>query len=134
MLTCIAYVDLNPIRAKLSDDLMTSDFTSIQERLFEIAGGRGKNKPRQNVTSASTATLSNALLGFAAFERNTQGDDRKAVLPFNLQDYLDLVDVSGRCLREDKRGAIDGNIPPILQTLGINPNEWLPRSRLIGQA
>ncbi len=127
LLTCMAYVDLNPIRAKVSNDLMTSDFTSIQERLFEIVKGRRKNKNKTNQNAKfATTTTSTALLGFAAFERNTKRKNRKAVLPFNCQDYLDLVDFSGRCIREDKRGAIEGKIPPILQTLGINPNEWLP--------
>ncbi|MCX2836292.1 hypothetical protein OQJ59_10880 [Microbulbifer thermotolerans] len=42
-------------------------------------------------------------------------------LPFQLQDYLDLVDWSGRCLREDKRGAIDKQLPPILERLQIDP-------------
>ncbi len=35
LLTCMAYVDLNPIRANITDDIVTSDFTSIQQRLFD---------------------------------------------------------------------------------------------------
>jgi hypothetical protein len=37
LLTCMAYVDLNPIRANMTDDLIKSDFTSIQQRLFDYA-------------------------------------------------------------------------------------------------
>ncbi|MES1192161.1 MAG: alpha-amylase family glycosyl hydrolase [Steroidobacter sp.] len=37
LLTCMAYVDLNPVRANITDDLVTSDFTSIQQRLFDHA-------------------------------------------------------------------------------------------------
>jgi len=33
LLTCMAYVDLNPHRAGIADSLESSDFTSIQERL-----------------------------------------------------------------------------------------------------
>ena len=33
LLSCMMYVDLNPIRANMCDDLATSDFTSIQERI-----------------------------------------------------------------------------------------------------
>ncbi|MES1191715.1 MAG: alpha-amylase family glycosyl hydrolase [Steroidobacter sp.] len=37
LLTCMAYVDLNPVRAGITNDLVTSDFTSIQQRLFDHA-------------------------------------------------------------------------------------------------
>lgn len=40
-------------------------------------------------------------------------------------DYLELVDWCGRAVREDKRGAIPENIPPILQRLRIDPDEYL---------
>ncbi|AMX02447.1 hypothetical protein A3224_07500 [Microbulbifer thermotolerans] len=50
-------------------------------------------------------------------------------LPFQLQDYLELVDWSGRCLREDKRGAIDEQLPPILDRLQIDPRHWLYLNR-----
>ncbi|MCX2778966.1 hypothetical protein [Microbulbifer thermotolerans] len=40
-------------------------------------------------------------------------------LLLQLQDYLELVDWSGRCLRKDKRGTIDEQLPPILDRLQI---------------
>ncbi|MBV1872356.1 MAG: hypothetical protein KUG83_07390 [Gammaproteobacteria bacterium] len=41
------------------------------------------------------------------------------------QDYFEVVDWTGRSLREDKRGAIDEQLPPILQCLGIKPENWI---------
>ncbi|MBN8432169.1 hypothetical protein JF535_15055 [Microbulbifer salipaludis] len=45
-------------------------------------------------------------------------------LPFKVQDYIELVDWSGRCLRDDKRGAIKKQLPPILERLQIAPRHW----------
>ncbi|MDE1461743.1 hypothetical protein [Spartinivicinus poritis] len=41
---------------------------------------------------------------------------------FHESDYFDLVDWSGRAIREDKRGSIPAHIPPILQRLGVDVN------------
>src|SRR5690606_1438349 len=46
-------------------------------------------------------------------------------IPFDLFEYIQLVDWTGRAVRNDKRGAIDTRLPCILDRLGIAPNEWL---------
>ena len=46
-------------------------------------------------------------------------------IPFIRQDYFELLDWTGRTLREDKRGAIDSQLPPILQRLGVQPENWI---------
>ncbi|MGL6159899.1 hypothetical protein [Microbulbifer sp.] len=52
-----------------------------------------------------------------------------AGIPLRLEDYLALVDWTGRTLREDKRGAISDRLPPILERLQIDPRNWLYLSR-----
>lgn len=42
-----------------------------------------------------------------------------------LTDYLELVDWTGRILREDKRGAISGTAEKILTRLGIDDSQWV---------
>ena len=42
-----------------------------------------------------------------------------------LDDYLRLVDWTGRQIREDKRGAIPNDLAPILERLKVNPENWL---------
>ena len=42
-----------------------------------------------------------------------------------LTDYLELVDLTGRILRGDKRGAISQNAEDILTRLGIDDSQWL---------
>ena len=49
-------------------------------------------------------------------------------LAFNLIDYIELVDRTGRIIRDDKRGVIAENTSPILQRLHISPDHWLELS------
>ena len=48
-----------------------------------------------------------------------------AGLPYGVEDYHELVDWTGRQIREDKRGRIDGDQPLILDRLGIDTEHWL---------
>ncbi|MEX1213623.1 MAG: hypothetical protein WEB54_01190, partial [Saccharospirillum sp.] len=48
-----------------------------------------------------------------------------AGLPFRLQDYLELVDWTGRHIRQDKRGSIDQKQTPILERLNIDSEHWV---------
>ncbi|MFT7431100.1 MAG: hypothetical protein ACI971_001561, partial [Colwellia sp.] len=44
------------------------------------------------------------------------GNPRQAMpkgLPFELKDYLELIEMTGRCLREDKAGHIEKNQPAL---------------------
>lgn len=45
LLTCMAYVDLNPIRAQMADSLETSDFTSVQQRLYDYSATMTPESP-----------------------------------------------------------------------------------------
>jgi hypothetical protein len=40
------------------------------------------------------------------------------------EEYIDLVDRSGRLVRQHKRGAIDPDLAPILMRIGASPREW----------
>ena len=46
-------------------------------------------------------------------------------LAFNLLDYIELLDWTGRQIREDKLGSIDAAIPPALARIDISPAHWL---------
>lgn len=106
LLTAMVYVDLNPIRAQIAETPETSDYTSIQQRL-------GK---------AIRCAFHGQLLQFAG---NSHLLETKYHIPYHLIDYIELVDWSGRQIRQDKRGSIDSTIPPIVARLGIPANDWL---------
>ena len=111
LLTVLAYVDLNPVRAGIAESVEASDFTSGQQRLGDIV------RP----ASLSDETPKPALLPFA--ETFRQSEDRG--LSFNLQDYLDLLDSTGRAVHPTKRGAIPETTPHLLASLGLETGEWL---------
>ena len=105
LLSCMAYVDLNPVRAAIAPTPEQSDFTSIQLR----------------IKAAIKGTQPTALLPFTG---NEQQDKTRGIC-FSLQDYLILVDETGRILREDKRGAINSETTAILTRLHISNESWM---------
>ena len=111
LLTCMAYVDLNPIRAKMAKTPESSGYTSIQCRIeCRIKKYTGTTDKKQ---SAQLKPL------------RAQGQNPETAIPFTLVNYLELVDWSGRIIRPNKRGHISHETPPILERLGIDPDEWL---------
>jgi hypothetical protein len=50
------------------------------------------------------------------------------VLPMREQDYLTLVDLTGRLVIRGKRGRINPSLAPILDRLGLSPAQWVAAS------
>ena len=46
-------------------------------------------------------------------------------IPYNLIEYIQLVEWTGRQLKAGKRGYIKSEIPPIFERLKINTAAWL---------
>ncbi len=109
LLACMAYVDLNPIRAKLAKTPEQSQHTSIKKRINAI-------KQQQHQPKALARFIGNPR------------DPMPEGIPFHLKDYIELVDWTGRIIRSDKRGAINQQLPPILERLTIEPQQWLTLS------
>jgi hypothetical protein len=99
LLKCMAYVDLNPIRAGLATTPESSPHTSIRAR---------------------TAGEDSHLLPFAG-----SPDSRKEHIPIQQRDYFQLVDWTGRQLRGGKAGRIPEPIPPILERLTLDASDWM---------
>jgi REP element-mobilizing transposase RayT len=121
LLSCMAYVDLNPVRAGLAPSPETSSHTSIQERI----------EPTFNLEQAITSQSQQGdLLDFKTplkpllhFEDNHENQTQAGII-FTYRDYLELVDWTGRIIRTDKRSYIDNELPPILSRLQIAPDQW----------
>ena len=100
LLSCMAYVDLNPIRAGIAETPESSSFTSVQRRIKDPGSGNSSQRGH--------------LIEFE--------DKADAALPFALKSYLDLVDWAGRAVRPDKHGAIPPDLPSMLNRLQIEPD------------
>ena len=101
----MAYIDLNPVRAGIALTPEQSDFTSIQLRIQAAIKGEQPSM----------------LLPFVGSEHQ----HKPTGITFSLQDYLILVDETGRVLRDDKRGAINAKSTSILARLHISDDSWL---------
>jgi REP element-mobilizing transposase RayT len=108
---CMVYVDLNPIRSQMATTPEASNHTSIQRRIAKARHTQLPNPIDQQPEQ---------LLPFAGNPR----EKMPAGLPFRLTDYLELVDWSGRMLRENKKGSIPEEIPEILQRLQLDARHW----------
>ncbi len=121
----MSYVDLNPVRAAIADTPEVSDYTSIQARIR--AWSEGASEGAESSTAADEdadhSTGPPPLLPFRGPDRKDAPDH----LPFAFADYLQLVDWAGRAVRDDKRGAIAEDAPPILIRFGIDPDTYLDR-------
>ena len=125
LLACMAYVDLNPIRAGICDTPETSEFTSIYERIQQNqlikTNTVSKSHKKQNNHNQSQNTVQAPL---AEFTGNPHENSPQGGIPCLWIDYLELVDWTGRIIREDKKGHIPQKIPNILQRLKIEPQQW----------
>ncbi len=112
LVACMAYVDLNPIRAKLAKTSQTSDHTSIKQRINAATKSPHPNHKQQQP---------NALYPFVGNPRK----DMPEGIPIKLTDYIELVKWTGKQQRSDKRGSIKTQLPAALQRLNIEADQWL---------
>ena len=119
LMACMVYVDLNPLRACLVSTPEESADVSIHQRLVEH-----KRLAETNDTPVQPEANHPWLLPFATTTSEPMS------VPCTLNDYLQLLDWTGRARREDKRGAIAADIPPIMSRLGIDSRSFLSQQAL----
>ena len=101
----MAYVYLNPIRAKMDTTPATSKHTSIAQRIQSAIKGEQPIK----------------LMRFVGNHRQ----DMPKGIAYSIIDYCELVDATAKCIRDDKAGYIGHYPNPILARIGLNTEQWL---------
>jgi len=110
-LACMAYVDLNPVRAGLTTRLEDSERTSAQRRIRRLTDG----------------ALEKAIQSVA-------GDVRSRTMVISLKDYLTLVEWTGKSIQTPGKASIPANLAPIFERLNINQAHWLNQIQTFGSS
>jgi REP element-mobilizing transposase RayT len=150
ILACSAYVDLNPVRAGVTDVPEKSEYTSVYERVTAQKAAqkekvRAKIRKRQAGRSRSARTTdgqanyvrcdawltpltlnerSSAYQGAMPSRSGKRASD-KGFLAMSFELYLKLLDWTGRQIRRDnKKGRIPAELAPILERVGLSGELW----------
>jgi len=122
VIAAMAYVDLNPIRAGIAELPEESDYTSIQQRILEkVSTATETSSESLDKLPKDLRAAIGKLMPFA----DRAPDHPEYAIQYQTQDYLELVDWSGRAIIQGKRGSIPDHSPPILQRLKIDPDHYL---------
>ncbi len=161
LLACCMYVDLNPIRAAMAENLEDSKFTSAHDRIGALKGKKiasaaasMKAIPREEAAKILRSSTPQQLAARRKAARKRRGpmvssdawlapltiDERKSLgaqasksglrasdkgfLTLSVEEYVTLLDWTGRQGRPDKRGSIPAELAPILERLGIEGSMW----------
>ena len=159
---CMAYVDLNPIRAGIAATPETSDFTSVKARIEDramayaecsvdrVQGSENANASTKSKRVAEEAELSSSdrnKIDIAVEHDKNAGwlapialdpprkkvrekmtsrrASNKGCLSMTLDQYLRLLDWTGRQIRKDKVGGIPKECAPILDRLDCSAETWI---------
>ena len=129
ILACSVYVDLNPVRAGMAESLEKSEFTSVQDRMVawkarsRPSGSKRNQENRQRDEFLVPVRMRDKQIGAVVSKSKARASD-KGYLPIELEDYLKLVDWTGRRMVPGKRGKIPSRCKPILERIGMEPDTW----------
>jgi putative transposase len=136
LLSCMAYVDLNPIRAGLAESLDNSEFTGIEQRIRETVISHKSLVVSQKQSQENKNKEKVKSIKLADFIGRKEDDG----IPYLLMDYLELVDWTGRAIRDapqgilscqkkaihlNKKGFIPEKEPKIISKLGFTLDVWM---------
>ena len=58
------------------------------------------------------------------FSEQSHLSETLTTIPYNLKDYLELADWTGRLVRPDQKASILQSAPTLLATLGLSESQW----------
>jgi REP element-mobilizing transposase RayT len=135
LIACMAYIDLNPIRANLTDRPERSHYTSAYRRIR----ARNRHRAAEKIKTSKPREAERLLAKVGLHTNAAHNEDGLWLTPlrqcivgeplannrFTPDDYLTLLDATGRLLKHGKRGNIPPTLAPILQRLELSIDAWL---------
>lgn len=134
LLAAMTYVDLNPVRAKVAETPEASLHTGVKDRIEGRQAFAKAQRLRQEAGTEDVARKTLQENGLSNIQHEESGlwvaPIRSAVMestdkPLSAEEYIDLVDVTGRLLKSGKRGAIPPHLAAILTRLDMDVETWL---------
>ena len=160
ILSCAAYIDLNPIRAFLARTIATSDYTTAQKRALDLAlqsqnGDQSQSSQSQGLPVASPAAIRNddrvaagprssqhlapvdlnERSGRPGPDANSEGVrcSNKGFLPMSTAQYLSLLDWTAGQQRSQKAGKAPKRLRRLFRRLEISASAWNELVRNFGR-
>ncbi len=114
-MVCMAYVDLNPIRAGIAETAEASEYSSVSQRLEKARSSH------QNIVNETLTPICSGSDPDSTLKAHTHTARIRAVA---LKGYLQLIDWTGRQIREGKTSHIPHPLSPIVERLGFDSGAW----------
>lgn len=127
LLTCMAYVDLNPVRAGVATTLEASEYTSIEQRLREGGAARALTPRKRNRGDLRRHS------SLANFQDQVPAHCAREALPMLFSDYLAMLYWTGRAIHPAKPGRIVGPPPAPLRDIQVDTARWLETMQHYGR-
>jgi len=143
VLACMAYVDLNPIHAGMAKTPETSDYTSAQDRIYAAISRKKLAHLRETYhkekSSGKPGSLNQIETEFVNKYKRRDAwlspinkwpydkpiDAYASFMNVELEEYLSILDWTGKQHRSDKSGQIPRHLEPILKRMDIETKAWL---------
>jgi putative transposase len=118
VMMAMSYVDLNPVRAGASMDLIRSHHTAISHRIRANCAGE-LSAEMDRALEPRAVELNKSLCPMEELFEEIEWP----VLPVGLGEYVEMLDDMGRLLKEGK-GSLKEETAETLRQMGLNPESW----------
>ncbi|MEL6869369.1 MAG: hypothetical protein AAFO81_06175 [Pseudomonadota bacterium] len=124
LITAMGYVDLNPVRAGMVNAVTASDYTSVRSRMI-LTHADIESSIQRLLDSGELLHFSVPVRPLAAFASTQASWHDDHALPLRKDEYLDLLEATGRYRLVSKRGGFGNWRRATSPRVVIDAEQWL---------